>query len=227
MAALAAGLAVFAAGCGASQSTAPTAASATELPSNYVVEYDSLFQTPRSVMNSEAAGSAIIGAPAPFTDAVAFQIVRRFVFHYAPVFRFRTGIDDFVVTYASGHDGANIVKLQQTYRGLPVDVMGYGTTVLANGSVGSMIGRFMPAIEVPTAPKVSSAVAADKAIAALAPTAVSLASPPQLLITTYDLVPRLTWSAPVKADGSFSSWTVMVDADSGAVLAVHSNLIIN
>jgi hypothetical protein len=193
------------------------------LPSNYRVEIDAELGTPRWVLNSETSYRP--GAPAPFSDAEAFQIVRSFVVQNAAVFRFRPGVDDFVATHFSGSNGENLVKITQTYRGLIVDYMGYGTSVLANGHVGSMSGRFMPWIEVRTLPKVSLDVAREKSIAALAPTVVTVRDDPRLMVTTFNLVPRLALSTVV--GNGWLTWTVMVDALTAEVLGVRANFILN
>ena len=213
------------AGCSPSHVLAPLPAPETSLPINYSVEIDSTLDTPRNVRNSEATGTYRPGAPAPFSDAEAFQIVRRFVEHYAPVFRFRPGVDDFTPTWAQGENGINLVKVQQTYLGLPVDVMGYGTAVLPNGHVGSMIGSFMADIHVSTIPLVRAESAGARAVEALEPTVVRLLGAPRLTITTYDRVPRLTWTAIVA--GGYGTWTVNVDAQRGTVLGVFPNFILN
>ena len=222
-AALAATLAL--AGCVASQVTGPQVPSDTALPSNFSVEYDAVLGTPRYVANLDATGGARPGVPAPFSDAVAFQIVRGFVLRYAPVFHVRPGVDDFVPTRFLGQDGQNIVKIQQTYRGVPVDVMGYGTTVLASGAVGSMIGRFMPDLTLSVSPGVRPAAATEHAIQALAPRAVHELSPPVLTILTEGPAPRLTWWVAVIQDASPWSWTVVVDARDGTVIDVRQNWI--
>lgn len=222
-------IATSVAGCGTtSHVVGPVAPPETVLPPNYSVQYDDVLGTPRTINNSEATGAYNPGAPGPFSDAEAFQIVRGFVTRYAAVFHFRPGTDDFVVTLAEGRDGTNLVKMQQTYLGLPVDVMGYSTVVLPNRSIGFMNGHFMPDIRVITRPIVSPETAGDRSIAALAPTVVRLMGPPTLMITTRDYVPRLAWSSVVVEERPWGfSWTVRVDAQRGTVLAVIPNFIIN
>jgi len=217
------------AGCGTSHHVmGPAAVPETSLPSNYSVQYDDVLGTPRTINNIEATGAYNPGAPGPFSDAEAFQIVRDFVTRYAAVFRFRPGTDDFVVFRAEGRDVTNQMKIQQTYLGLQVDLLGYSTVVLPNRSSGRMNGHFMADIRVITIPLVTAEVAGERSIAALAPSVVHLRGAPTLMITTRDNVPRLTWSAIVAAEGAFAfSWTVQVDAHSGAVLGVFPNFILN
>lgn len=222
-------VAFFVGGCGTSGVTRPGPGPdpVTGLPANYVVDYDPVLQTPRNVRNTDALGSVHPGEPAPFTDEVAFQIVRQFVIDYAPVFRFRRGVDDFVVTWAHGQDGLNFVKVQQTYRGLPVDGTGYGTSVLPGRAVGSMIGKFLPNIRISTSPVVSAETAGVRAIRALAPMEVRPISTAKLVILVRDLAPRLAWSVQVQSVGSFASWTVLIDSRDGEVLAVRPNFILD
>jgi hypothetical protein len=40
-------------------------------------------------------------------------------------------------------------------------------------------------------------------------------------------IPLITWAAPVKADNSFASWTVVVDAGDGTVLRIQPDFIVN
>jgi hypothetical protein len=210
-------------GCGASQVTGPPEPGSATLPANYAVENDSLFGTPRWVRNLDAVGPPPPGSPAPYSDAAAFQIVRGFVRQYAPVFRLRLGIDDFEPTWAQGSGGVNYVKVRQTYRGIPIDVMGYGTMVLPGGAVGSMIGRFMPGISVATIPSLPAEVAARNAVAAFLPLEVRVYSNPTLMIITDDNHPRLTWWVIV-ANG-FLTWTAIVDARDGTVIREVQNWI--
>jgi hypothetical protein len=227
--------AISVAGCdSASRVVGPAPLPETSLPANYSVQYDDVLGTPRTINNTEAIGAYNAGAPGPFSNAEAFQIVRSFVTRYATVFHFRPGTDDFVVTLAEGRDGTNLVKMQQTYLGLPVDVMGYSAVVLPNRSIGWMNGHFMSDIRVITLPLVSAKAAGDQSVAAVAaaagvsPTVVHVLGTPTLLITTRDNVPRLTWSAITAPEGLWTpSWTVWVDAQRGTVLAVLPNFIIN
>jgi hypothetical protein len=217
--------------CQAGRVTAPLGAGppgpiAAPIPEGYVVEMDSVYFTPRWVRNVHASGSYRPGAPAPYTDAQAFRIVREFVRRNAALFKTRDGIDDFRVTYAAAREGYNIVKVTQTYFGLPLDHFGYGVAVLPNAIIGSMIGRLIPGIDVSTRPVVSGTVASSIARRALAGTAVTVPVAAELMISTVNDVPRLTWNVRVVSDGGFASWQVWVDAHDGAVLGVFSNLII-
>jgi hypothetical protein len=216
-------------GCGASRVAAPGGVPGTALPPNYRVDIDSVLGTPRVVTNLEAAGVRRRGARAPFTDEMAFQIVRGFVLRHAAVFRARPGTDGFVATWADGRDGVNFVKVQQTYLGLPVDGLGYGTSVLPTGAIGSMIGRFRPGIALSTTPVLRPAEATVRAVAALAPTETRALKPAALTIAIVgdDPTPRLAWSVVVAGVGGFQSWTVTVDARDGAVLRVAQNWIEN
>lgn len=216
-------------GCDSPRVVGPAAPVVTELPSYYSVEYDPELGTPRLIQNQHAVGSAQPGAPAPFTDAEALLIVRQFVVRYAAVFKLRPKYDDFVAIWAASCDGSNCLKIQQTYRGLPVDFMGYGVSVLPNGEVGSMVGRFTPDLQILTRPLVRSTRAGATAVKALLPTVVGLRSEPTLVIALVGegREPHLAWSAVVETPGSFWSWTVRVDALSGAVLSVAPNFIVN
>jgi hypothetical protein len=220
-------LACFLAGCGETRHAvlAPQPA-LSQLPAYYSVEYDSLFQTPRFVRNLHATGGYLAGAPAPFSNAEAFQIVRNFVTRYAPVFHFRPGTDGFVVTHADGGNGQNFVKITQTYLGLRVEPMGYGTSVLSSGEVGSMIGRFMPDIHLLTTPLIASETAAATSVAALDSIPVTVYSAPERMIQVGDdFKPRLVWSTVVVHE--WLTWTVFVDAQTGKVVSVRQNFIIN
>lgn len=229
LAILGAGLSLLAtgsvAGCRAARVTAPAGVAEPALPARYAVEFDSLLQTPRWVRNLDAVGAARPGAPAPFTDAVAAQIVRGFVRRYAPVFRLRPGVDDFASVWAEGRDGVNFVKVRQTYRGLPVEFMGYGTMVLGDGAMGSMIGRFLPGIAIAVVPWLTPEQAAARAVAALAPTPVRAGAPATLTVALIGdgLEPRLAWSLVATAEAGWWSWTVTVDAQDGTVLRVSQN----
>lgn len=216
-------------GCSASHVVGPPSPPETELPSYYLVEYDPELGTPRRVWNQHAVGAARPGAPGPFSDAEALQIVRRFVVRYAAVFRLRPGIDDFVMTWSGSCDGANCLKVQQTYLGLPVDDMGYGVSVLSNREAASMIGRFMADLHLITRPLIPSSSAGKASVEALLPAVVSLMSEPTLVVALADegRKPRLAWSAVVVSSSGLWSWTVRVDAQSGAVLSVTPNFIIN
>lgn len=219
-------LALLFAGCGGTRHAvlAPQPA-LSQLPAYYSVEYDSLFQTPRFVRNLHAADGFLVGAPAPFSNEEAFRIVRDFVTRYAPVFHFRPGTDGFVVTHADGRDGMNFVKITQTYLGLRVEAMGYGTSVLSNGEVGSMIGRFMPDIHLVTIPLVAPEAAAATSVAALDSISVTVFSAPERMIRVGDdFKPRLAWSTVVIHE--WLTWTVLVDAQTGKVLSVGQNFII-
>ena len=220
-------LALLFAGCGETRHAvlAPQPG-LSQLPAYYSVENDSLFQTPRFVRNLHATGGFLPGAPAPFSNAEAFQIVRGFVTRYAPVFHFRPGTDDFVVTHADGGNGQNLVKITQTYLGLRVEPMGYGTSVLSSGEVGSMIGRFMPDIHLLTTPLIASETAAATSVAALDSIPVTALSAPERMIRVGDdFKARLVWSTVVV--DHWLSWTVFVDAQTGKVLGVCQNFIIN
>jgi len=102
--------------------------------------------------------------------------------------------------------------------------MGYGTSVLPSGAVGSMIGRFMPDIQLDVFPAVRTETAAARAIASFTTTPVSLGGDPTLTIVTDSNRPRLTWWVIVRA-GDFRSWTVVVDATDGTVLRTMQNWI--
>ena len=216
------------AGCDASRTVAPGAPPESTLPVEFSVRYDSTLTTPATIVNTNLAGSWTPGAPAPFPDDEAFRIARQFIVNHAPAFQYRVGLDDFVVRTSLRGNGQNIVKMQQTYRGLPVDVMGYASTVVAGGEIAFMNGHFMPNILVSTLPLFHVSKVEPLAIAALEPTPTHATEKPGLLVTTYDGIPRLTWGQTVANDlAAWQTWTVMVDATDGHVLGVQQNFIIN
>jgi len=200
-----------------------------QLPPYYHVDLDPDLTTPRLVENDHLIGAARPGTPGAFTNEQAFGIVRGFVTRYAPVFHFRAGLDDFRMLGASSRDGLNHVTLQQTYLGLPVIGFGYGTSVLSSGEVGSFIGRFLADVRVPVSPSADAAVAADAALAAVAPhttVPVEVVGSPALVVLPGEDHPRLAWAFLVQTTDSFGSWTVYVDARKGGVLRVTPNVIV-
>jgi hypothetical protein len=214
------------AGCGTHDAILKPSPGASSLPVYYNVELDPVLGTPRYVANAHSEGMYQQGAPSRFSNEEAFRIVKDFVTAYAPVFRFRPGTDGFVATWALGSDGVNFVKVTQTYLGLEVEAMGYGTSVLPNGEVGSMIGRFLPDIHLITIPLVAAETAGRTSIAALLPATVRIYGPPRRIVwVADDYSTRLVWSTIV-AQG-WLTWTVRVDAQTGKVLSVQQNWVTN
>ena len=217
------------AGCGeSSRVVEPGAPPIETLPASFSVRYDSTLGTPAFMYDTNASGVLQPGVPAPYRSDEAFLLVRQFVVNHAPVFQYRVGLDDFVVTTSLGGNGQNTAKMQQTYRGLPVNAMGYAGTVIAGGQVVQMNGRFMPNIMVSTLPLFHESKVAPVAELAVRHATTQVVGAPSLVITTYDDVPRLAWAQKVaNVNASWMTWTVYVDATDGQVLGVGENFILN
>ncbi|WP_148232279.1 M4 family metallopeptidase [Janibacter sp. HTCC2649] len=182
-----------------------------------------------------AAGSAVIAAAVPASarpadpvgplrqldvssvGAAAEQAVRS-----APGLVRLSAAEDLVATSAIGESsGARHVRMDRTYRGLPVLGGDLVAHLRSDGAVDSVSQTLRAPLSVATAPTISAARAAIATRATL-PAGVSVdRTAPTLAIDATDGTPRLVWdvrSSGVRASGTPSRLHTWVDAGSGKVV---------
>ncbi len=129
-------------------------------------------------------------------------------------------------------DGSSHVRMERTYRGLPV--LG-GDLVLHRGPAAGWRGvsqTLAAPLELTTAPQVSAAAATSRATAASKATrAISglrATGAPQLVVDATQGSPRLAWqvlSGGTRADGTPSRLATFVDARTGTVLRREEEIV--
>jgi len=130
--------------------------------------------------------------------------------------------EDLVATKAVGErSGASHVRMDRTYRGLPVLGGDLVAHLGADGAVDSVSQTLRAPVSVSTTPGISAAKARTATRATL-PAGVSLdKAAPTLAVDATDGTPRLVWdvrSSGVRASGTPSRLHTWVDATTGAVV---------
>jgi len=141
------------------------------------VEWDPLLRTPIRMTNASIDAAiteegedpaAESGQPvrSPIDPTSAEAALRRVFLDEPDFFRMRRE-DDFVLVRTSARNWLRVVRLAQTYRGVPVAGAGYEAHVVPNGRVGTIQGRFYPEIIIDVQPGLVASQAEGEARTAL------------------------------------------------------------
>lgn len=185
-----------------------------DLSDRWDVSFDPESRTPTRMTNRTLDETAIGGDGPPLSDADAETAARAVFTEHERWFRMRAGIDDFKVVRNVRNGWLRELRLEQTYRGLPVAGAGYQVRVFPNGRVGTLVGRYHPEIVIDTSPVLEASQAEDRARISHPP-----GNPPRLRPLMFDDYWRSQEShvlLVLPLDGSFRlAWAVRIRIDSG------------
>ena len=135
----------------------------------WMVRWDNELHSPVSLVNRSLAGAP--GSPGTIaaSDSVAEAAVREVFRERALWFSLRPGLDDFRVVRSYTRGWLRYMRFEQTYRGVSVAGAGYEATVLANGRVGSLEGRYHPGLSLDLHPLLTADQAENRARAIFLP----------------------------------------------------------
>jgi hypothetical protein len=218
-----------ASGCMALPEQGPIDVAAGRVSDSWTVQWDPPSRTPLAMTNKSLADESPSGGE-PISEEAALDALRAVFEEHRDWFRLRPGVDDLRLVRSYAQGWLRLVRVEQTYKGLPVAGGGYEARVLPAGRVGSIQGRLYPEIETSIVPSLSAQLAETRAQSAFA----SGATPPQHLQVTFEwqhafgsgsalvILPRggefaLAWGVVIRTPPTGST-RVYVDATSGTVL---------
>jgi len=201
----------------------------------WVVRLDPVLGTPSSMTNRILEDTGTSADTSGITEYGAEVAIRAVVHDNSQWFRSRPDLDDVRIVRAYSRGWLHYVRVEQTYRGIPVAGAGYDARVLSNSRVGSLEGKFYPDIQTDLRPNFNADQAEERA-RSLFPTSterpagipymqyeyVNLFSEPRelILIPGENNVFVLAWAILVRS----SPWAysrVYVDASTGRALGVE------
>jgi hypothetical protein len=194
----------------------------------WTVQWDPESRTPLRMSNRSLQEETPPGSE-PVSEAVALEALRAVVAEHLEWFRLRPGVDDLRLVRGRAEGWLRVIRVEQTYKGVPVAGAGYEARVLPTGRVGSMEGRLHPDLEMSVTPVLSPQLAEDRAHSAF----VGRTSPPAYPQLQFEwqhafddaralaIIPRdgrftLAWGVVIRTPPS--STRVFVDATSGTVV---------
>src|SRR5439155_21737005 len=148
------------------QNSSSVGVSTGRLSDQWVVQWDPANRTPITMTNRSLQDESSQGEP--ISDEAAEAAVRGVFHEYRDWFRLRNGVDDIRVVRSYTRDWLRILRIEQTYKGIPVAGGGYDVRVLTGWRVGSVEGAFYPDIEMSVNPVLSEGQADQRAQAAVA-----------------------------------------------------------
>src|SRR5437667_1018884 len=198
------------------------------------VQWDPQTRTPTAMTNRSLQDIAVNRGTPAVSDSAAEAAVAAVVQQHAEWFRMRPGVDALVPIDSRVNAWLRDVRLQQTYRGVPVAGVGYVARVLPSGRVSLIQGRCQPDIELIVTPSVDAQTAESHARAALVSGRAAsdlpilqvenerfLRGDRVLVIVPIERGLTLAWAVIVEHSPSERS-RVYVSAETGAVLGAQT-----
>jgi hypothetical protein len=194
----------------------------------WVVRWDEETGSPATIEEQELSVGAAYRRPRSFApDSCAESFIRE----HSGLFPLRPGIDGLVVKQiestprrAPGRGPLHVVRVEQTYMGLPVEFGGYTISMSPDGKVLFMNGRFFGGIDLDPRPSMDADECARIAIQEVGAGADSITKPIRLVVKRHASLDRLVWAVTVP-EHMAHVWVVHVDAHDGRVID-RANLVI-